>query len=191
MPSSRRRRLVFFFSTSTSTSRPRPLPSFLSLSSFSPSSLSPSRSVSLIKSSQKKPFKTTTKTNSYVYPPNGSSLKPFASSRSVGRDTAYISRSSLFPGRYDFLVTGGPEGRGKGKATVEFVTPRRRMRNDTAAALKGFLETCCGDINDREDGGASSSRPCSRLLEQAAPLADAPPLEIPDYCSMAGVICTR
>jgi hypothetical protein len=120
---------------------------------------------------------------------------PFASSRSVGRDTAYISRSSLFPGRYDFLVTGGPEGRGKGKTTVEFVTPRRTMLNDTAAALKGFLSTCC-ETGGKETGGgddasALSSRPCLRLLEQASPLADAPPLETPDFCSMSGVICAR
>jgi len=172
-----------------STFRPRPPPSFLSLPSaarslsLSLSLLAPSRSFKTI---QKKKHQ-----NSYVYPPNGSSLKPFASSRSVGRDTAYISRSSLFPGRYDFLVTGGPEGRGKGKATVEFVTPRRRMRNDTAAALKGFLETCC-DVSGNKDGeDNAASRPCSRLLEQQAPLADAPPLEIPDYCSMPGVICAR
>lgn len=128
--------------------------------------------------------------NSYVYPPNGSSLKPFSSSRSVGQDTAYIARSSLYPGRYDFLVTGGPEGRGKGKTTVEFVTSHRRMNNDTAAALKGFLSTCC-DVSGKEEGDPASSRPCSRLLEQAAPLADAPPLEIPDYCSMPGIICAR
>ena len=129
----------------------------------------------------------------YVYPPSGSSLQPFASSRAVGRDTAYISRSSLFPGRYDFLVAGGPEGRGKGKATVEFVTPRRRMLNGTAAALKGFLSTCCDASisGGTKDGDDAASRPCSRLLEQAAPLADAPPLEVPDYCSMAGVICAR
>ena len=69
------------------------------------------------------------------------------------------------------------------------MTPRRRMRNDTAAALKGFLETCC-DLGTK-DGEDAGSRPCSRLLQQAAPLADAPPLEIPDYCSMAGVICAR
>lgn len=167
--SSRRRRLAFFFN--------------LDLDPLLPPALSPLtvhlRALSLKRQNLKK--------NSYVYPPNGSSLKPFASSRSVGRDTAYIARSSLSPGRYDFLVTGSPEGRGKGKATVEFVTPRRRMNNDTAAALKGFLSTCC-DVNNGEDHG---SRPCSRLLEQPAPLADAPPLEIPDYCSMPGIICAR
>lgn len=74
---------------------------------------------------------------------------------------------------------------------MEFVTPRRRMRNDTAAALKGFLETCCDVTSNNKDGEDAASRPCSRLLEQQAPLADAPPLEIPDYCSMSGVICAR
>lgn len=70
------------------------------------------------------------------------------------------------------------------------------MRNETAAALKGFLNTCCGargeggDEAKKKDPG-SPYRPCLRMLEAPAPLADAAPLEIPDYCAMNGIICAR
>ena len=64
------------------------------------------------------------------------------------------------------------------------------MLNETAAALKGFLNTCCARDEEQKNEG-SPYRSCLKMLEVPAPLADAAPLEIPDYCAMNGIICAR
>ena len=95
---------------------------------------------------------------SYVAPPPDTHAPPLASTRTVGRDTAYLPRSSLIAGRYEIAAVGASAARARGSAVVTFVERARSMPAKEAAAVKEVSVWRRGWQDDKGKQGRVAAR---------------------------------